>query len=176
MFDLRGLGRGMAKGEEIESLLERFDWKGFEAATAEVFAENGFFVSRNFRFKTSRRYEVDIIASKQFNGTTHVLSVDCKSWGRGRDKTSGILSALSSQEERTLELKKFVSINPIAQHGLRIRKSGVYHTALVTLFDESLATREEGMENRENAEKRSAVIPIVKLNSFLNGAFLDYLG
>jgi hypothetical protein len=171
-FDLGGLGEQLLKGEDIENVMERFDWREFEAAVAEVFLENGFSVSRNFRFKTSRRYEVDVVASKTINGVSHVMSVDCKRWSTGRYKATGIRIALNEQEERTLELQKFVNINPIAQHGLRIRQTNVFHAAIITLFEENIVPQLEDLDDFEDADKSSVVIPIVKLNNFLNSEFL----
>jgi hypothetical protein len=138
--------------KSVEEELKNLDWKGFEKAVQEIFELNEFKVKRNFRFKTKRRYEIDLIAIKdRFN-----FCVDCKRFGKGRYKKSEILKAIKKQEERNKELKKFLRSNMIAKESLKI-KSMKFYPLLVTLFEEEVIK-----------ENQTFVVPVWKLNSFLN--------
>ncbi|MEM5883025.1 MAG: restriction endonuclease [Candidatus Aenigmatarchaeota archaeon] len=140
------------KTKKLEEELEAFDWKNFEKVTQEIFEINGFKVRRNFRFKTKKRYEIDIIAIKDsFN-----FCVDCKRLGKGRYKKSEILKAIKKQEERSEELRKFLNSNFLAKESLEI-KSSKFYPIIVTLFEEEIVK-----------ENETFVVPIWKLNSFLN--------
>jgi Holliday junction resolvase-like predicted endonuclease len=141
------------EGKPLEKVLSGFDWSGFETAVAEIFFENGFSVKRNLRFKTGRRYEVDIIASRG----AKVACVDCKEWREGRNKRGGIERAARMQKERTDQLKKFVSKNPIAQSSLKIGLKANCVPIIVTLFDEVVKENDDVL-----------IVPVWKLNSLLN--------
>ncbi len=137
--------------EGIESVLQDFEWKGFENAIAEIFSLNGFKVKQNFRFKTKRRYEIDIVA-------THMdvmLCIDCKQWRGGRYKNSSLRRAITMQKERVKEFKKFLSRNSIAQRQFSIGKHRIY-PLIVTLLEEDLIEFGDCF-----------VVPAWKLNSFL---------
>jgi len=153
MVDLEKIKIHILEGTPIEKILSGFDWSGFEEAVAEIFVANGFNVKRNFRFKTNRRYEIDIIAS----GTGQTVCVDCKGWREGRSKKSAIEKAAEKQKERTKQLEKFVSKNPIAQSSLKINAKTRYTSMLVTLLEENV--KEAG---------GALIVPVWKLNSLLN--------
>ena len=156
MIDLEKIKNKVLKGTPVEDLLEKFNWKEFEEAVAEIFSENGLYAKRNVRFKTDRRFEIDIVASKP----RKVFCVDCKEWSRGRNKKSGITHAAELQKERTLQFEKFLSKNIIARNKLRILEQSKFYRfypILVTLFEEDL--KDEG---------GVVVVPVWKLNSFLN--------
>ena len=146
MIDLDSIQARIKEGAEIETVLKSFDWKGFEKIIAQILKENGFKVKNNYRFKTEKRYEIDVLAEK--NGI--VLSIDCKDWSRGRYKKSALAKAAKKQSERTKELEKTKSD----------------HTSMfpliVTLFEEDI--------KRENDV---IVIPVWKLNSFLNNELFE---
>lgn len=156
MVDLEKIRIQILEGTPIEKILSGFDWSGFEAAVAEIFLANGFNVKRNFRFKTKRRYEIDIIASR----ARKVVCTDCKGWREGRNKKSAIEKAAEMQKERTEHLKKFVSKNPIARNSLKMAAKASYIPVVVTLLEEDV--KEEGCP---------LVVPVWKLNSFLNSDF-----
>ncbi|MCS7105842.1 MAG: restriction endonuclease [Candidatus Aenigmarchaeota archaeon] len=140
------------RAKNLEKELKILDWKNFEKIVQEIFEVNGFRVKKNFRFKTEKNYEIDLIAVKEnFN-----FSVDCKRLGKGRYKKSEILKAVRKQEERTKELKKFLERNLIARESLKI-KSKNFYSLIVTLFEEEVVK-----------EGKTLVVPVCKLNSFLN--------
>ncbi len=53
---------------------KKTDWKGFERAVGAVFEESGYKVLADVRFKTERRFQIDIIAYDNYR----CFFVDCK--------------------------------------------------------------------------------------------------
>lgn len=153
MVNLEKIKTQILEGTPIEKILSKFDWPGFEATVAEIFSANGFGVKRNFRFKTNRRYEIDIIASRL--GKT--FCIDCKEWRGGRNKKSSIAKAAEVQKERTEQFKKFVPKNPIVQNSLKICAEAPYIPMIVTLLEEDVKEKEGAV-----------IVPVWKLNFFLN--------
>lgn len=143
----------LSKGEDIEDILEKYDWKKFEKVIAEIFRENDFLTRQNFRFKTKKRYEIDVIAVKN----NQVICVDCKWWRKGRYKKSGLKTAIKLHEKRTKEFEKFLKENSIAQSLLNIEENFVTNSLLVTLYDEAIVK-----------EGETLIVPVWKLNSLLN--------
>lgn len=139
-------------GKTIEEALERFDWKEFEQIVEEIFKSNNFKTYRNFRFKTKRRYEIDLIAIRN----NKIFCIDCKEWGKGRHKKTGLKLAVSKQKERLKELLKFIKVNPILQARLSLNPKCEFYPLLVTLLQEDLAK-----------ENNTFIVPVWKLNSFL---------
>ncbi len=142
------------QGKNIEDVLEKYDWKKFEQTIAEIFQENSFHTKQNFRFKTKRRYEIDILATKE----DRIFCIDCKWWGRGRYKKAALKSAVDLQENRSNEFGKFLKKNIIARNLLKVDKFKIY-PLLVTLHDEAMVK-----------EGKTFVIPIWKLNRFVTEA------
>lgn len=140
------------QGKDIEDVLEKYDWKKFENIIMQIFQESGFHTRQNFRFKTKKRYEVDVIAVKN----NRIVCIDCKWWGRGRYKKSGLKSATIAQENRVKELRKFLKKNIIARNLFRITPKYSLYPLLVTLHDEDVIK-----------ENETFVIPAWKLNKFI---------
>lgn len=138
----------------VEEVLSGFDWKEFEGTIAEIFLENGFLTRNNFRFKTGRRYEIDIVAVKG----NKVVCVDCKQWRGGRNKKSGIKSSAVAQIERTGEFHNFLKGNLIAQRKFGIKNLGKtkFYPLVVSLMDEVVVEKEG-----------CYIIPAQKFNAFL---------
>lgn len=152
MLDLEEIGKKMGKGETIEEILGKYDWKNFERMIAAVFRENGYLIRQNFRFKIKSISEIDVIAAK--DGI--VFCVDCKWWSQGRYKKSGLRRAVKRQEKRLGLLKKFLKKNLIAKKLLNIDDKSRFYPLIVTLFEEELLK-----------EGRTLVVPAWKLNGFL---------
>jgi Holliday junction resolvase-like predicted endonuclease len=150
--ELEKIVNEIKKGKELEEILKKFDWKFFENFVKEIFEANNFFVKQNFIFKTSRKYEIDLIASRN----NIVLCADCKSWAAKGAKKGKIKAAVKKQEERVSELKKFLKRNPIAKNILKINSGSRFKSVIITLLEEDISK-----------ESKSIVIPIFKLNSFL---------
>jgi len=149
---LEKIKKRLLSGREIEDIVENFDWKQFEEIIEEVFDTNGFKVHRNFRFKTKKRYEMDLIAVKN----EKALCVDCKKWRGGRNKKGGLKVAAGKQKERARQFLKFLKNNPIAQAKLGLKSEFSAYPLIVTLLQEDLV-EEDGV----------FFIPLWKLNLFL---------
>jgi hypothetical protein len=155
-YDLSAIGKRVSRGETIEDVLTEADWKGFEDAVGQVFAENGFYVRKNVRIKTGRRYEIDVVASCK----DCVFCVDCKRWGRGREKKSAILKAARTQAERTAQLESFLRGNPIASKIMHIKECCAFKAMVVTL-------NEEAIDASDCILQKAFILPMNKLNFFL---------
>jgi len=150
--DLNKIEQRIQCGEEIEKIIKEIDWKEFEKLIAEILKKHDFNVHNNFRFKTNRRFEIDVLAIR--HKTT--LLIDCKQWGRGRYKKTGLKYSVKEQKERTKQLKKFLKNNPIAQVKLNIKKTVKFIPLIVTWFEEELVEHENVF-----------IVPVWKLNEFL---------
>jgi hypothetical protein len=151
--ELEKIVEEVRRGKELEDILKEFDWKFFEKFVKEIFEVNNFLVKQNFIFKTKRKYEIDLIASRN----NLVLCADCKSWASKGSKKSKLKKAVEKQEERVRELKKFLRKNPIAKNELKISQKSKFKSIIITLLEEDFVK-----------ERESLIIPIFKLNSFLN--------
>ncbi len=136
----------LLSGKEIEEVLKEYDWKFFESFVKEILEAHFFKTTLHLRFKTKRRYEIDILAEKG----NLILAIDCKMLGKGRYKKAEIEKAIFLQEERVREFKKF----------FKIREKKVY-SIIITLFEEEIVKK-----------SKTLVVPVWKLNSFLLN--LDY--
>jgi len=152
MIGLEKIKISLLKGETIEKILENFNWKEFEEVIAEIFRRNEFKVKQNFRFKTKRRFEIDIIAMKG----DLVFCVDCKEWGKGRYKKTGLRHAAKNQEKRVEELENLIKKNPIIRNIFEINKNCKFFLLVVTLLEEDLIK-----------ENNVFIVPVWKLNNFL---------
>ncbi len=142
----------LKSGKELDEILQRYDWKSFEEFVSDVFKENDFSTKLNFRFKTTKRHEIDIVAIKD----NKIICVDCKWWGKGRYKKSGLKKAVTMQKNRVKEFKKYLRKNSI--EGLKSKPD--VHPLLVTLHDEDMVEF-----------NNTLVIPVWKLNK----AILDVI-
>lgn len=142
----------LKEGKTIEEFVEKIDWKNFELFVKEIFSSNGFKSFPNFRFKTSRRFEIDITAIKN----NLIFLADCKEWDKGRYKTSGLNKAAEYQILRANEFEKFLKRNPIAKNKFKVDSDAKVIPIVVTWYDEMISERENCF-----------IIPVWKLNSFL---------
>ncbi len=153
MIRLDDLVSSVRGGREIEDILRGLDWRGFEKMVSRIFEENGFRTTRNFRFKTEHRYEIDIIASRPRT----VVCVDCKEWSMGRNKKHALKKASIKQKQRTEQFKKFISENPDTLESIHIVDEQEFYPIMVTLYEESI-------KDVSNVK----IVPVWKLNTFLN--------
>ena len=82
--------------------------------------------------------------------------IDCKQWGKGRYKKTGLKYSVKEQKERANQLKNFLKNNPIAQTKLKIKKTTKLIPLIVTWFEEDLLEHENVF-----------IIPVWKFNQFL---------
>lgn len=128
------------------------DWKQFERFVAEIFRSHSFKVKHGMRFKTKRKYEIDLLAVRG----EKVFCVDCKSWSMGRYKNSALRKAARMQEERILQFKKYMWKNLILHKILNVNPSSEFHSLIVTAVEETIVN-----------ENQTYIVPVVKLNTFL---------
>jgi len=151
-MNLEEVEKFLKQGTPIEEAVKNFDWKEFEGLVREIFESHDFKVKNNFRFKSEKRFEIDLLAIN----SKKVFCVDCKEWGKGRNKTSALKNAAEMQENRMNELEKFLKSNPVASKMLKIDGKQEFLSLIVTWLEEDLI-RESG----------TVVVPVWKLNSFL---------
>jgi len=152
MIELEQIRQRILQGEEIEKIIGEIDWKEFEKLVSKILKKHDFDTHHNFRFKTNRRYEIDIVAVKK----KILLAIDCKKWGTGRHKKTGLKYAIKDQKERVKQLKKFLKNNSIAKSKFKISKKVKFIPLIITWFEEDLIEHENVF-----------IIPAWKLNSFL---------
>jgi len=152
VIGLNEIKKRILEGEGIEKVVGEIDWKEFEKLIAEILKKHDFSVHNNFRFKTDRRFEIDVLAIRNKIS----LLIDCKQWGRGRYKKTGLKYSVKEQEERAKQLKKFLKNNPIAQAKLKIKKTTKFIPLLVTWFEEEVLEHENIF-----------IVPVWKFNEFL---------
>ena len=152
MLDLEEVKMRILQGEEIENVLKDVNWKEFEEFVKKILENHGFETFHNFRFKTRRRYEIDVFGIKR----NLALIIDCKKWRRGRYKKFGLKQAAYSQKERVKELKKFLKQNPIAQTNFKLNKRTKFFPLIITWYEEELLQHNNVL-----------IVPVWKFNEFL---------
>lgn len=153
MFVLEEIKELLSRGKTVEEAMSAVNWKGFESVVSEIFSYNDFKTRNNFRFKTKRRYEIDILAVRGKN----IFCVDCKDWARGRHKAAALRRAVEMQEERTNEFRRFLEKNFIARKMIGARDGSKIISLIVTLYDEAIVRHSS-----------TWIVSSQKLNSFLN--------
>ena len=128
-------------GKTVEEVLTLVGWEEFEEKVEEIFKLHNFKTIRNFRFKTAKRFEIDIIAEKR----NLLFVIDCKQWNKGRYKASALKKAAEKNLERSRELQSTL-----------IGRNKKVIPIIITLFDEAIYEY-EGVY----------IVPLFKLNSFL---------
>jgi len=152
MPSLEKIKQQLQNGKQIEEIIAKIGWQDFERLVSKILEKHDFKTWNNFRFKTSRRYEVDIIAAD--NSTTFLI--DCKQWSAGRYKSSALKKAIKDQEERLDEFQKFTKNNPIAKTEFRIKSNQKLASIIITWHEE------EPIKHGQ-----TLVVPVWKLNEFL---------
>lgn len=144
----------LKEGKTIEEAVANLDWKNFEKFVREIFSFNNFKTLSNFRFKTVRRFEIDVVAAKN----NLIFLADCKEWDKGRYKNSGLRKAAEDQITRAREFGKFMKRNPIAKSKMKISGEAKILPIVVTWYEETISEYQNCF-----------IIPVWKLNSFLIG-------
>lgn len=124
--------------QELESLSHSVKWQYFEKLVAFICEENGFDTEQNVVMKTKAGKRQFDVVAKR-NGLT--LLAECKKWKGMKEARSAIAAAARKHMERCLAYAEETNedIFPI----------------IVTLIDEGIETE-------------IPVVPIIKLNWFLN--------
>ncbi len=126
--------------EDLEKVSKEIIWQNFERLVAFIFEENGFQVKINtVKTLNKKRRQYDVIAEKN----NQIFLVECKKWAGNRYRLSAIKKAIVKHKERTEFYKNVTSEDAIP--------------IIVTLIEEEIQSHEE-----------VPIVPILKLNSFLN--------
>ncbi|MEM5792842.1 MAG: NERD domain-containing protein [Candidatus Aenigmatarchaeota archaeon] len=147
MIEIEEIECRLFSGEKIEDIVFDINWKDFEDFISKILEKNEYRVLKNFRFKTFRRYEIDIVSIKD----DLALLIDCKRWCSGRYKKFQLKESSKKQMKRVEEFKKIIKEYPDLSKIKRILP------VIVTWFEEDLVKEGEAL-----------IIPLWKLNHFLN--------
>lgn len=153
--------RAVRVGADLERVSRALGWLEFEEMVAYALEENGYVVSRRFRFQAEgRRWEIDVLAAKK----PLVVCAECKHWSRGLGNATA-----RKIVEVHLEKVGVLSENPVKvvkRLGLRDWDRAVFVPVAMSLTPA-----------RERIYRRIPVVSVFELPSFL-GEFegqLDWL-
>lgn len=150
MTSLDSIRKEIDQGKPLEDVLSSLEWQDFEQLVSKIFEKHDYTVKTNFRFKTTRRWEMDILAI----GNLISFGIDCKFWNSGMYKKSALKKAIEDQKERAENFDQFLKGNEVAKKMLKIKKRTT--PLIITWFEEDL-TEHDGV----------LIVPIWKLNRFL---------
>jgi hypothetical protein len=126
--------------EDLQRVSREAVWQNFERLTAFVFAENDFSVKINtVRTLNKRRRQYDVIAKR----SDKTFLIECKKWAGNRYRLSALKRAAEQHRERSEFYRRLTDEDVIP--------------VIVTLIEEEISFC-EGIP----------VVPILKLNSFIN--------
>ncbi len=144
--------RAVKAGTDFERVGRALGWLEFEEMVAYVFEENGYRVSKRFRFMADgRRWEIDVLALRR----PLVVCAECKHWSRGL----GNMTARRIVETH-LEKVRVLSEN-VGNLGSRLRLEG-WNKATVVPIALSLQPA------RNKIYRRIPVVSIFELPNFIS--------
>ena len=91
------------EGIDLEHAYRYLGWGEFEDAAVFALEANHFSTMKHFRFKTSARFEIDVLGFKE----PLILSIDCKHWRKSWVRAA-FANAAKKQVSRSLELAKIL--------------------------------------------------------------------
>jgi len=91
------------EGVDLEHAYRYLGWGEFEDAAVFALEANHFSTRKHLRFKTSARFEIDVLGFKE----PLILSIDCKHWRRSWVRAA-FARAVKKQVGRSLEFAKFL--------------------------------------------------------------------
>jgi Holliday junction resolvase len=126
--------------EDLQRVSREAVWQNFERLTAFIFQANDFQVKINaVRTSNKKRRQYDVIAKKR----DKTFLIECKKWAGNRRRLSALKRAVEQHRERTEFYRNLTNENVIP--------------IIVTFIEEEITFFEE-----------VPVVPILKLNSFIN--------
>jgi len=138
-------------GGDTERIARNLGWSEFENFVSYAFEENGYNVSRHFRYKSSgRRWEIDVLATR----APFFIIAECKHWQKGL----GISGAERTVNEHLARTKALAEVLQSLRH--RIRFEGWTKAVLVPVLVSLI-------ENRHRFYSDVPVVPVLQLPSFL---------
>ncbi len=145
--------RALQLGESNRLILTSLTWQEFEEFVAQILSAHGFQVRHRFRYTTTRRYEIDILAGRQ----PVLFCIDCKQYGVRLGKAASLRTASEEQFQRTQALaRNFVKFQ--ADLGFLDWPDIILIPMLVTLLTEDIQFHD-----------RVPIIPASLFNAFLLG-------
>ncbi len=140
-------------GADSESICRLLEWKEFESIATAAFEAYDYHVIKNFRFKgkDGKRWEIDLLASKQ----PTIASVDCKHWGRGWTRAS-VVRTVEEHVERT---KAFADVLPRIH--VKIELGSWSHAKVIPIVLSLLPSPFK-------FHRDTPIVPVLQMQSFLN--------
>jgi Holliday junction resolvase-like predicted endonuclease len=148
---IRAAMRAIQLGQPERSILDALTWQEFEDYVAAAFDLHDFFVHRRFRFATTRRFEIDVVAARK----PVLFCVDCKHYGIRLGKSSILRVAVEEQIQRTEALASTFAAHQAALNCVGWQDCMLL-PLLVTMLSEDLVFHES-----------VPIVPVARLNAFL---------
>jgi hypothetical protein len=143
--------RALQLGEPNRLILSALTWQEFEEFVEHLLTFHEFQTRHRFRFSRSRRYEIDIVASRQ----PVLFCIDCKQYGVRLGKATSLRTAAEAQLQRTEALAKdFAQFQ--ANLGCLDWAQPLLIPLLVTMMTEDIQFHEQ-----------IPIVPAALLNAFL---------
>ena len=143
--------RAIELGQPQRSILSTLSWREFEVFIATVFHRHEFTVTHGFRFKSKRRFEIDVIARRK----PTIFCVDCKQYGIRSGKASPLRIAVEDQLQRVEALAATFATQQAKLQCLDWQTAKFY-PLLVTMLHEEILWH-----------NKVPVVPAAQLNNFL---------
>jgi len=143
--------RAVRTGADLERVSRALGWLEFEEMVAYAFEENGFRVSRRFRFQADgRRWEIDVLAVKK----PLVVCAECKHWSKG-------LGNMTARRVVETHLEK---VQVMSENAPRLAERGNYEGWERAIFVPMALSLQPA---RNKIYRRIPVVSIFELPSFL---------
>ncbi len=143
--------RAIELGQPQRPVLSTLSWWEFEEFIATVLHRHDFTVIHGFRFKSRRRFEIDVIAAKK----PTIFCIDCKQYGIRSSKASPLRTAVEDQLQRVEALAANFAAQQVKLQCLGWRTANLY-PLLVTMLHEDILWHNQ-----------VPVVPAAQLNTFL---------
>ncbi|MEM2109289.1 MAG: hypothetical protein QW327_02250 [Candidatus Odinarchaeota archaeon] len=138
------------KNYPIEDLSEALNWVQFEYLCMKIFEYNDFECKIHYCFRDGdKRFEIDILAYRD----NLILAADVKHWSARQGKRSLLVKYVEKQDSRT---RRLVNSEKFLEDYSHLPVKSLI-PLVITWYDENIQFHE-----------RVPIIPIYKLNNFLN--------
>jgi len=144
--------RAVRAGADLERVSRGLGWLEFEEMAAYAFEENGFRVSRRFRFQADgRRWEIDVLAVRK----PLVVCAECKHWSKG----------LGNMTARNIVETHLEKVQVMSENAPRLAERGKYEGWEKAIFVPMALSLQPA---RNKIYRRIPVVSIFELPSFLS--------
>jgi len=144
--------RAIRAGADPEKVGRALGWLEFEEIVAYALEENGYTVSRRFRFQAEgRRWEIDVLAARK----PFVICAECKHWSRG----------IGDMTTRKIVEKHLEKVRVLSENATRfVRRLGLNGWERAVFVPATLSLT----PSRSRIYRRIPVVSILELPSFLS--------